>query len=70
MTITFLTDAAEQKIEESVYRTIKASFSAHHGYVGIDLEDRAGGRQESITLSIPEMEKIVAFYRKNVLVRK
>lgn len=70
MTITFLKDIDDLKIQETVYRTIKTSISSHHGYVGIDLEDRAGGHQESITLSIPEMEKIVAFYRKNVKVTK
>jgi hypothetical protein len=40
-----------------------------HGYIGIDLVDRAGGRQESITLSIQEMERIVKFYKKNVEVK-
>ena len=70
MTITFLRDGDDLEITETVYRTVKTSISSRHEYVGIDLEDRAGGHQESITLSIPEMEKIIAFYKKNVKVTK
>jgi len=68
-TITFLKDADQECFDSTSYRTITVSTSAMHGYIGIDLVDRAGGRQESITLSIQEMERIVAFYRKNVEVK-
>jgi len=68
MTITFLTDAADHTFEEG-YRKIHTCVNSRHGYLGIDLEDRAGGHKESITLSIQEMEKIIEFYRKNVEVK-
>ena len=68
-TITFLKDADQECFDSTSYRTITVSTSSLHGYVGIDLNDRASGHRESITLSIQEMERIVAFYRKNVRVK-
>jgi hypothetical protein len=68
-TITFLKDADQECFDSSLYRTITLSSSSMHGYIGIDLVDRAGGHKESITLTIQEMERIVSFYRKNVKVK-
>lgn len=67
-TITFKVEAADQTIEEG-YRKIHMCVNSRHGYVGVDMDDRASGHKESITLSVQEMEHLIKFYRKNIEVK-